>query len=393
MSTPPDHGSQPDSQPPDIQPSAAVLSHLIEARQWERLLTMAKERIAQNVEDGPGHRSAAIALIQLRLGKEAKRHVDLLLQLDPENSFHYVLAAQVAIQQSAFNQARRLLDRGLALEPESPVLHRLMATILAGEGRVKQASSHVALAKKLDAGSVETWRTSEFVFRANSAIHGHWKERIEALENALLHDPEDPVVLWQVGTLLQDLERNTAAEVWLSRSLAVDPTCSMVINDWKEACERKSFLYRCLSFPWRSLHSFRSSFNATAQTKPWVLPFHLLAVKLWTVVFIWWLGTLVFLAPAGWLSRYFLLIHPAFDNSFLPRQWMQSHSKLARWTWMALAAVMGTILAMLLTSVEFVNFLMVASVAMLALQATATGGFILVRRTMSPVPPAYWLNR
>lgn len=319
MSLAPDQDPESGAHKLDIRPSVAVLNHLIEAKQWERLLTMARERLSQDVEDEAGHRFAAVALIQLRQSEEGKRHVDWLLQKDPEDAFHYVLAAQVAIQQSAFRQARKYLERGLSLDPQYPTLHRLMATVMAVQGKTKLASVHADKAKELDAGSVETWRTSEFVFRANSAIHGHWKERIEALENALQYDPEDPVVLWQVGTLLQDLERPSAAEHWLSRSLATQPSCAVVINDWKEAYERKTFIYRCLSFPWRSLHAFRLSFGIIAHTKPWLLLLHLVAIKYWTALILWWLCTLMFLAPAAWLARYFLIIHPALDVRFLPR--------------------------------------------------------------------------
>lgn len=392
MSFAPGQDSESGAEALDIHPSVTVLNHLIEAKQWERLLTMARERLAQKVEDEAGHRCAAVALIQLRQSKEAKQHVDWLLQKDPENPFHYVLAAQIAVQQSAFRQARRHLERGLALDPQYPTLHRLIATVMSVLGKVKQAQTHADKAKQLDAGSVETWRTAEFVFRANSGIHGHWKERIEALQNALQHDPEDPVVLWQVGTLLQDLERPAAAEHWLSRSLAAQPTCAVVILDWKETFERKSFIYRCLSFPWRSLHAFRVSFDSIAQSKPWLLLLHLLAIKFWTAVILWWLGTLMLLAPVGWVARYFMILHPAFDLRFLPHSWIRHQSKKARIAWMMTTFAIATGLAILLTSPEFVGFYALLSLAMFILQATATGLFILVRRTMSPSPPRTWLS-
>ena len=85
MSLAPDQDPESGTDKLDIRPSVAVLNHLIEAKQWERLLTMARERLSQDVEDEAGHRFAAVALIQLRQSEKGKRHVGWLLQKDPEN--------------------------------------------------------------------------------------------------------------------------------------------------------------------------------------------------------------------------------------------------------------------------------------------------------------------
>lgn len=375
----------------NIQPPVEVLIHLIEVKQWDRLLQMARQRLEQSPTDEPGHRSAALALIHLRRLDDASVHVKTLLGLDPAYYYHHELAGRITMQQMKLEWAKEHLSRALSLNADNASTHRLMATVLASLGESRLAQHHADVAHQLDGDTVESWQTREVVIEAHTTGTVHWKERIMLLEKALERDPEDAFLLWRVGSLLQALERTPAAERWLAKAVAADPLCPVVIGDWREAYERKNLIYRCLSYPWRKVRGLLWIIK-NVKDRPEILFPQILAFKLWIGMLIWWLATWVTLAPVGLVWRYFMVLHPAFDLRWLPRRWLYGRNGVLRFLLMA-----GTLSGLacglyLLISPDFHEGYMTLFLVQLGLNVFVTASFIGARWTTAPRPPKAWLS-
>jgi len=268
-------------------PSVTILEHLITARQWEQLLAKASERLAYDGFDLPGHRASALALLNLYRAGDAYNHVCLLLSLNPDYDYHHLLAAQVASQQMKWSVARRHLAEALALNVENIDAHRLMAGVLVLLGETQQALIHADIALQLDAGNVHSWSTREMVIESQTAHLKHWQERFHVLGCGLAINPIDPFLQWRVGRILLSLEKNAAAEKWFGRALSQDPCNPLFISDWRDSVERRNFICRCLSYPWRQGRVFCGLFERF-KSQPDTLGPQILAFQSWFIVLIWW---------------------------------------------------------------------------------------------------------
>ncbi|MBB5039275.1 tetratricopeptide repeat protein [Prosthecobacter dejongeii] len=223
---------------PDIHPSEQILQHLAGARQWERLLQVARLRLEQLPDDHTAHRAAALALIRLRRAGEAEVYVAHLLREDPEHDYHHELAALVAMQGGNFRKAHDHLRAGLAVDPDKAALHRLMASIQGVLGNSAEAHWHARRAHELGGDTEYSWLAQEVVWEADFKDQASLQARIQSLEKALEHAPENAFLLWRVGRLLLRMEEPAAAFIWLGRAVAADPFNKAAVEDWREAYEK-----------------------------------------------------------------------------------------------------------------------------------------------------------
>lgn len=374
----------------DIHPSHRILDHLALAGQWERLLQMARQRLEQQVDDGQAHRAAALALIRLSRPDEAQIHVEVLLRQMPDFYFHHQLAAQVAILKMDMRKAKRHLETALYAEPEAGSLHRLMALVLATLGDHLKAAEHTNVAQEIDGDVKESWFTREAVLAGTQARGSSWEERIHALQKALAHDPKHPVLLWRAGRLLLELERPQAAVHMLARAVVLDPGRKIVRNEWREACQRTNLIYRCLSFPWRSVR-WLMALPVVFRVRPGMAFGLLLLLPFWLIIAGWWLLSWILLAPVGVVVRYCLFMHPAFDLVGLPRQWLLERSLPVRITVMSGIFAGAGALVYVLMPLLYLQLWAIFSTIQMTLQLVGTYSHVQERRRNRPIPPAAWL--
>ena len=376
---------------PDIHPSEQILQHLAGARQWERLLQMARMRLERLPDDHTAHRAAALALIRLRRAGEAEAHVAHLLREDPEHDYHHELAALVAMQNGNFRKAHDHLRAGLALDPDKAGLHRLMASIQGVLGNSAEAHLHASRAHELGGDTEYSWLVQEVVWEADFKDPASMAARIQSLEKALEQAPENAFLLWRVGRLLLRMEQPAAALIWLGKAVAADPFNKAAVEDWREAFEKKNGVYRALSFPWRSWKDAQAVFRAT-RLRPDILRLVVMVALVWLLLLPWWLLSWICLAPLGGLVRYFMLLHPAFDFYWLSRQWLYGRSQAVRAALMI--GTLGVMLAggcLLLPWQYPVGWLAVAALQLL-LQMHLHQESVRTRKKKWPRLPSSWLD-
>jgi tetratricopeptide (TPR) repeat protein len=92
-------------------------------------------------------------------------------------------------------QAESILRRALEAAPEDPRIHKCLGDAFAGQGRNVEAVGHYRMATQLDNEYAGAWLGLGTALEAA----GDLDQAQSALENALLHAPLDPEVLYRLG--------------------------------------------------------------------------------------------------------------------------------------------------------------------------------------------------
>jgi tetratricopeptide (TPR) repeat protein len=139
--------------------------------------------------------------------------------------------ARAALYRGDAPAAERMLARVIALDPRFGTAHRLMAEALRAQGRAVEAERHATRATTLRAYAApkdplmdalaDISRSSVFLLRYAASLDlGREAARREQLvRRALDADPRNPDVIYEMGSLLQQLRRPADALPYFERQL------------------------------------------------------------------------------------------------------------------------------------------------------------------------------
>jgi tetratricopeptide (TPR) repeat protein len=286
------------------KPPAAWLSHLHEARQWTRLIELARRSLAADPDDAETHRQIAWAYAMTNRLPELRVHVDFLLKADPVDVRHHHLAAIYHLDSRHLSSAKKHIDFLLNTNPNSATFHYLACIHALRSNWRDAARHHIKRARALApqwaaAAHLEIKMDGMYQRKASDA----WA-RIRRLKETLALDPEEPEVLSTIGDILLDeLERPREAEQFYRNALSVEPTNKLRQSKLLNAIRARSILYRTLSLPASAFRKAREALSSGRLRFIVVL----VAFKVFAAFIGWLIAVGALFTPAAKTYEWFML--------------------------------------------------------------------------------------
>jgi TolB-like protein/Tfp pilus assembly protein PilF len=123
-------------------------------------------------------------------------------------------------QKEGYERARQLAQHALELSPDLAEAHAMLQYVHTNyDGDWAAAAAEGRQALKLDPTNPEALLSAAILFRTL----GHWDDAERQLRLALVRDPLNPLLIWNVGTTLYGARRFADAEVFYRKILELAP--------------------------------------------------------------------------------------------------------------------------------------------------------------------------
>ncbi len=222
----------------------AILRRLIDSRQWDRALEIAREWLAEEPENPEPHLAAAQALINLSQYPAAEVHAKKVLALRPNNAFALRLASIACFRQDKMDEAQKHIGRAIELQPGDPMHWYQLALMRYQQGLLDAAEKYAKRALELEPGNANTINLVALCHRGNP--QGQRDQYLRALEI----DPENSAVHTNLGAYYMNSERNyEAAEASFRRALQSNPMNDLAQRNLFAVLRLRDPVYRVLTLP------------------------------------------------------------------------------------------------------------------------------------------------
>ncbi|NNE93339.1 MAG: hypothetical protein HKN23_16975 [Verrucomicrobiales bacterium] len=229
-----------------------MFQHLAESEQWDRLLELGPQILAQDPENFYVHATLAQAALQTDDDlNRARLHAKAALASEPEEPFAHLVTARVHRKANRMLDAKRSLLDALKFDPEDSGLWHEFGWNCYERGDYITAREAVKQARSLapNDASIENLATVVASVAPDQDRLDAF-DQIEALEETLRLDPENESVMHNIGQVyLQELDDAKNAEEWFRRAAAIDPTSRMIQKGLIAAIRRRDPVLRVLNFP------------------------------------------------------------------------------------------------------------------------------------------------
>lgn len=202
------------------------------AEEYARLseLDRAEQQLKRVVERYPEYAPAQLlmgrVLYEANKTTRARAHLARAIKLKPSDPDAYLVLTQVWLDQGRVDDAVRVVENLGAAVPGEPIGYRRLGLALAERGDAR-AEKLLSRAVERDPGDTESWV-------ALSRLHeaaGRTTRALEALERALVQEPDNQDVLLAAGRLALRLEKPAEARAWFEQllSLGSDPELAVKV--------------------------------------------------------------------------------------------------------------------------------------------------------------------
>ena len=160
------------------------------------------------------HFQFALLLVDSSENAQAKRELELCTQLDPTFADGWAYLSGVLSTMGDSVGAQQVFTAGLARCPDSPGLHRMYAKQLQGQGRTDEAIQQFRESIRLRPTDVEPYiELGMALFRDNRT-----EEALKQFNQALVAEPENPMVLSTLTFYAISTGNEAAARQWMQRA-------------------------------------------------------------------------------------------------------------------------------------------------------------------------------
>jgi len=226
------------------QQFGTMLRRLLESRQWDRALEVAREWLSQDPENPDAHLAAGHALVNLQQYPAAEVHVAKALAARPNHGFALRLASIACFHQQKMAKADEHIQRAIELQPNDPMHWYQLALMRYRQGLLEAAEKHAKRALELQPENADTINLIAICQRGNP--RGQLAQYLRALEI----DPENGVVHTNLGAYyLNSAHDHAAAEASFRRALQCDPTNRAAQQNLFAVLRLRDPMYRVLTWP------------------------------------------------------------------------------------------------------------------------------------------------
>lgn len=202
------------------------------AEEYARLseLDRAEQQLKRVVERYPEYAPAQLlmgrVLYEANKTTRARAHLARAIKLKPSDPDAYLVLTQVWLDQGRVDDAVRVVENLGAAVPGEPIGYRRLGLALAERGDAR-AEKLLGRAVERDPGDTESWVALSRVHEAA----GRTTKALEALERALVQEPDNQDVLLAAGRLALRLEKPAEARAWFEQllSLGSDPELAVKV--------------------------------------------------------------------------------------------------------------------------------------------------------------------
>jgi len=167
--------------------------------------------------------------------------------LAPHNTSVLLLMARLSMKQSFYEDAIELLTSAVKIDPKRPELHAALGESYFTVGQVEQAVAEFKTLLRLDPSA------QAYAYLGLSSRHlGRFDEATRFLEQGLKINPDDPLILFNLGWIAKRQGRDADAEPFFARAVRLDPTYADALLEFgtlkmnqKKYAEAIPLLRRC----------------------------------------------------------------------------------------------------------------------------------------------------
>lgn len=271
-----------------------MISHLVEAERWDRVLELGPEILGSEPENGYVHSMMALSALMTDDFERAKRHVDATMQLAPESAFSHLLQARYFRKRGRILYSKNSLVEALRLEPENSSIWCEYGWNCLHRGDVRSAREACDQARSLAPNSIELESLAIAIGGASEdADRISVYEQIEQMQASLRFDPENESVMFNIGLIyLEELDDGRSALHWFRQAAAIDPQDEQIRDAILKAARRCDPVLSVINFPWnilRRIGNYSSEFWAKRPVLSCLLaPILIIPATLMMVVFSLW---------------------------------------------------------------------------------------------------------
>lgn len=309
---------------------AAGLFDLFTAGHFEQVVGQGRRLLERHPLDASTHYYLVLALVALKRPREAKRHLDFLLDHAPDDAISHHAACRYFMHVKRWRDARKHIRSAIALEPDEALYHREAAVVALQKTKAKEAKASLETALRLDPQDPDTLHLYLVVRGLNETTAREAWQRIRHFKEALALDPGNAELHASIGEVyFEELDQPREAEENLREALRLDPSCRNHQKLLFRAVGQQRLLYRMLSIPSRTWAYVGNLLRGLA-VKPWLIIFWLVAFK-FALGFLLWLllATIIFLPPAKIYE--WLLIAEIRCAADVSNQGLRLKRRLNRW--------------------------------------------------------------
>jgi tetratricopeptide (TPR) repeat protein len=227
-----------------------MLRRLVDSRQWERALEVARDWLGQDPESVDAHLAAGQALVNLKQYAAANVHLAKALAARPNNTFALRLASIASFHEGKMARADELIRRAIELQPNDAMHWYHLAWMRFRQGLFDAAEKHARRALELQPESADTINLIAICQRGNPETQ--YRQYLRALEI----DPQNAVVHSNLGSYYMNCTRDyAAAEASFRRALEINPTDRSAQKNLFTVLRRRDRIYRVMTLPMELLRA------------------------------------------------------------------------------------------------------------------------------------------
>lgn len=201
------------------------LYNLMNAGQWDRVLSELGPQLAEDPEDPDLHVMMGQALRKLRRFNESEQHLKKAISLAPDDDDGFVELAMTYLEMERLGLADDMVRQALRLNPENEVSWIIMGQLSLHYDDSRQALRCAEQIKRLNP---ESTTAIEIRTRALAEMEGSMKlpadQQARGYHAILEKDPENDSALMHLGCLyFNEYEDYDQAEKYFRAALQIDP--------------------------------------------------------------------------------------------------------------------------------------------------------------------------
>ena len=225
---------------------STLLWRLTSSGQWERVLAVAGDWLAEEPDAADAHQAAGQALVNLHRHEPALTHLGRVLAARPGNGFVHRLASIASFHLGLFPRADSHIMEAIRLQPEDAMHWYHLALMGYKHRRYEAAAGHARRSLALSPDNADTINLLALCERQDPG------QRRVHYQRALAIDPGNAVVHNNLGVYhLNETRDHRSAADCFRRALAINPADADAQRNLVLTFRLGDPLYRFLRFPQR----------------------------------------------------------------------------------------------------------------------------------------------